>query len=290
MKNLVREPLVHFLVLGAGIFAAYSLMSKPTGGEPGKIIITQGQLASIAESFALTRQRPPTREEWEGLVRARVREEVYYREALATGLDKDDTIIRRRLLQKMEFVTNDLAAPAPPTDADLNAYLQTHPDKFRVEQRFTFRQLYLNPRKHGENLSRDVAQLLAALNQTDGGANVSAQGDPFVLDSRFEALPAGEVRKLFGETFATTVGGLSLGEWHGPVESAYGVHLVFVSERSEGRAAALSEVREAVEREWTNGKRQEANEKGYAEMLKRYSVTIERRESVEEQKTLAVAR
>ena len=104
---------MHFLLLGAAIFAAYSLVAKGTTGEPGKIVVTQGQLASMMESFTRTRQRPPTSEEWEGLIRDRVREEVYYREALALGLDKDDIIIRRRLQQKMEFVSNDIAAPSP---------------------------------------------------------------------------------------------------------------------------------------------------------------------------------
>ena len=112
MKQLIREPLLHFLLLGAAIFAGYSLVSKGSSGEPGRIVVTQGQLASMREGFTRTRQRTPTREEWEGLIRARVREEVYYREALALGLDKDDTVIRRRLQQKMEFVSDDVAAQA----------------------------------------------------------------------------------------------------------------------------------------------------------------------------------
>ena len=119
----------------------------------------------MLDSFTQTRQRPPTQEEWEGLIRDRVRQEVFYREALALGLDKDDLIIRRRLQQKMEFVSDDVAAQAQPTDAELNAYLQAHPDSFRVDQRFTFRQVYLNPEKHGKSLARDAAQLLAQLNQ-----------------------------------------------------------------------------------------------------------------------------
>ena len=287
MKQILKEPLMHFLLLGVAIFAAFGFLSRPTGGEPGKIVISQGQLATLAQNFALTRQRPPTREEWEGLVRDRVREEVYYRQALALGLDKDDAIIRRRLLQKMEFVTDDLAAPAAPTDADLNAYLQTHPDAFRVEQKVTFQQLYLDPKKHGENLARDAAGLLAKLNQAGGVPDVAALGDPFVLDSRFEALPASGVRKVFGEKFATTLAGLPTGNWQGPVESPYGAHLVFVGERSEGRAAALSEVHEAVEREWTNARRLEANEKAYREMLNRYTVTIERLDSGDKGKKLA---
>src|SRR5713101_6512661 len=116
MKKLMREPLVHFLLLGAAIFVVYSLVSKGISGEPGKIVVTQGQLASMRVGFTLMWQRPPTSDEVEGLIRDRVREDVYYREALALGLDKDDIIVRRRLRQKMEFVTDDVVARAQPTD------------------------------------------------------------------------------------------------------------------------------------------------------------------------------
>ncbi len=284
MKRLLKEPLVHFLLLGAAIFAAYSLVSKHSSSEPGKIVVTQGQLASMWEGFTRTRQRPPTREEWEGLIRDRVREEVYYREALALGLDKDDTIIRRRLQQKMEFVSDDVAAQAQPTDAELNAYLQAHPDTFRVEQQFTFRQLYLNPEKHGKNLARDAAQLLAKLNQAGGNTDFAALGDAFMLDHQFHALPAGEVanssakssRRSFGRTFAR------------PMARAGRVRLrralVFVSERTDGRLPALAEVRDAVRREWDEARRLEANEKFYQELLKHYTVTIEKPEPVEASK------
>ena len=185
----------------------------------------------MRESFTRTRQRPPTREEWEGLIRARVREEVYYREALALGLDKDDSIIRRRLQQKMEFVSDDIAAQAQPTDAELNAYLQAHPDKFRVEPRVTFRQVYLNPEKHGKSLARDAAQLLATVEPGRRQDRHLGAGRSAHARSRVHALPAGEVARLFGDKFAATLDGLPPGRWQGPVESAYGVHLVFVSER-----------------------------------------------------------
>ena len=110
MKKILHEPLLHFLLLGAAIFVAYSWVATLNSAEPGKIVITQGQLASMMETFTLVRQRPPTREEWEGLIRERVREEVYYREALALGLDKDDLIIRRRLQQKMQFISDDIGS------------------------------------------------------------------------------------------------------------------------------------------------------------------------------------
>ena len=275
MKRLLHEPLLHFLLLGAAIFAAYSFVSNRGEAEPGKIVITQGQIENLAIGFAKMWQRPPSDAELAGLVRDRVREEVYYREAMALGLDKDDTVIRRRLRQKMEFVSEDLAAQAEPTDADLNAYLQAHPDKFPLEQRLTFRQVYLNPDKHRANLAGDAAQLLAQLKRSGESSDFSKLGDASLLEQDFTAVPAGEIAKQFGEEFAATLGALQPGVWQGPVTSGYGVHLVRVSERSEGRAVALAGSRVAVRREWDNARRQEANEKFYQELVKRYVVTIE---------------
>lgn len=230
----------------------------------------------MAVGFGRTWRRPPTREELDGLIRDRVRDEVYCREAMALGMDKDDLIIRRRLRQKMEFVTDDLVTHAEPTEAELSAYLNAHADSFRVERRFTFAHVYLNPEKHGDNLARDAAQLLAQLSRDGGKADASATGDPFLLDQRFDSVPAGEVAKLFGEPFAAKLGTLPPGQWHGPLESGYGTHLVFVSQRTEGRFPALAEVRDVVRREWANARRLETNEKLYEALLERYAVTIER--------------
>ena len=287
MKRILKEPLVHFLVLGALLFAGYGLLNRNGAPAPGRIVISQGQLASMMESFTRTLQRPPTHEEWEGLIRDRVREEVYCREAMALGLDKDDTVIRRRLRQKMEFISDDIAAQAQPTDAELAAYLQAHADQFRVEQQFTFRQLYLNPANHGTNLVRDAAQLLAKLNQPGGDTGFAAIGDPFMLDNNFSAVPAGEIAKQFGAEFPAKLGRIQPGHWQGPVESGFGVHLVFISERTEGRLPALASVRDAVCREWDNARRLEANEKLYQDLLKRYTVTIEQPASVEEKRVAA---
>lgn len=276
MKAFVREPLVHFLLLGVVLFIAYGLVSKPGSGDaPGQITVTQGQIENLVSGFAKAWQRPPTSEELAGLVRDLVREEVYCREAMALGLDKDDTVIRRRLRQKMEFISDDIAAMPEPTDADLNAYLQAHSDRFRVDQTFTFSQVYLDPEKHGENLARDISTLLARLNRAGAQAEVSALGDSFLMERTFTAAPASEVAKQFGEKFAAKLGELSPGQWEGPVESGYGAHLVFVSERTEGRVPELAEVRDDVRREWANAQRLELNEKFYHELFKRYSVTIE---------------
>jgi len=289
MKRILKEPLLHFLLLGAALFIAYGLMSGPgNSSAPGKIIVTVGQVEHLAAGFAKTWQRPPTDAELKGLIDDWVREEIATREAIALGLDKDDTIIRRRLRQKLEFVSDDIAAQTEPTDADLNTYLQAHPESFRVEPRFTFSQVYLNPAKHGDNLVRDAAQLLAQLKQAGGKADVSTEGDSFLLEHRFEAAPTSEVAKQFGEQFAAKLGELSPGQWQGPVESGYGVHLVLVGERTEGRLPELADVRDVVRREWANAKRLETNEQFFQELLKGYVVTIERPQPAEEKTVVGV--
>jgi len=276
MKRLLHEPLLHFLLIGAALFVIFGLAGKRIDGAPGKIVVTQGQIASLASGFTRTWLRPPTPDELEGLIQDRVREEVYCREAMALGLDKDDTIIRRRLRQKLEFISDDLVAQVEPTDAELNAYLQAHPDSFRVEPRYTFSQVYLSPEKHGTDLGRDAERLLATLTRAGSGADVSRLGDPFLLEHTFDAVPEGEVAKQFGDKFAASLDTLTPGRWQGPVESGYGLHLVFVGSRTEGGTPPLEQVRDAVHREWANARRLEANEAFYQGLRKKYSVTVER--------------
>lgn len=289
MKRILREPLLHFLLLGALLFLAYGLMSRPGSGAPGQIVVTAGQIEHLAVGFAKTWQRPPTGQELKGLVDDWVREEIATREAMALGLDRDDTVIRRRLRQKLEFVSDDIVAQTEPTDADLNAYLQAHPDAFRVERRFTFSQVYLDPGKHGDHLARDAAQVLARLNKAGSIVDPSALGDSLMLDNNFPAVPASEISKQFGDEFAVKLRELAPGQWQGPVESGYGVHLVLVRERTAGHLPALAEVRDVVRREWENAQRQEGSRRFYADLAKRYTVTIEGLDSAQGQKTLAEA-
>jgi hypothetical protein len=280
VKRILKEPLLHFLVLGMGVFLAYDLTSRSiTSGARGEIVVTAGQVEHLAAGFTKAWQRPPTDAELKGLIDDWVREEIATREAMALGLDKDDTVIRRRLRQKLEFVSDDIAAQAEPTDADLNAYLRAHPDSFRVEPRLTFSQVYLNPTKHGGHLARDAAEVLARLKQAGAAADLAALGDSFLLEPTFRSVPTSEVAKQFGDGFAAQLGELTPGVWQGPVASGYGVHL-----------AALAEARDAVRREWANARRLEASRRFYEEMLKRYTVTVEGPEPPTGQKTLAAAK
>jgi hypothetical protein len=208
---------------------------------------------------------------------------------MALGMEKDDTIIRRRLRQKMEFVSDDIAAQAEPSDADLGAYLAAHPDAFRIEPRLTFRQVYLDPKKRGANLAGDAAQLLAQLNQPGGNAVPAELGDAFLLEREFTAVTPAEAGKQFGGKFELALARLAPGPWQGPVESGYGVHLVQVTARTEGRTPALAEVRDAVRRERDNARRMGANEKFFQELLKRYVVTVEEPKPAAEPKKIAKA-
>jgi len=226
----------------------------------------------------------------EALIRDHVREEVYVREALALGLDRDDTIIRQRLRQKVEFLSEDVAASVEPTDADLQAYLTAHPETFRVERRITFSHVYLNPERRRDSLARDATQLLARLKQAGAGADLAALGDPFLLDHEFNRMAASDVVQQFGERFATKLGELPLGEWQGPVESGYGAHLVLVNERTEGRLPALGEVRDSVRREWQNVQRLEANEKFFQGLLDRYTVVVEQERPVHAEGKIAAVK
>lgn len=273
MKHILREPLVHFLVLGMGIFLVHGILPGPSGSEAREIVVSSGRIEHLSMGFERTWQRPPTPVELRGLIDDWVREEISTREAMALGLDRDDTVIRRRLRQKLEFVTEDMSADPEPTDADLRAYLEAHADAFRVEARFTFSHVYLDLARRGDDLVRDAARLLAQLR--DAKADPSALGDSFLLERTFRSASSSEISKLFGEGFAASLGALALGQWEGPVQSGYGLHLVLVRERTEGRVPDLSEIRGDVAREWMNARRLAWTEECYQALLRGYHVTVE---------------
>jgi PPIC-type PPIASE domain len=276
MKNLLKEPLLHFFVLGALLFIAYLLVAGPeSGAGSSKIVVTTGQIEHLAAGFETLWQRPPTDAELKGLIDDWVREEIATREATAMGLDKDDTVIRRRLRQKLEFVSDDIIAQDKPTDADLNAYLHAHPESFRVEPRITFSQVYLDPAKHGAHLAGDATRLLAELQHAGEKADATGLGDPLLLGHTFQSAPTSEIAKQFGDEFAAALGALPPGQWQGPLNSGFGAHLVWVSERTEGYLPALAEVRDAVRREWENARRLRGNEEFYQALLKHYTVIVE---------------
>jgi hypothetical protein len=281
LRSLLREPLVHFLLLGAALFLLDAWL-RPAAAPAAntEIVVSEARIRSLAQNFRRTWQRPPTQEELDGLVEAHVREEVFYREALALGLDRDDAIIRRRLQQKMEFVSEEAAALAKPSDDELAKYLEAHADAFRVEPRATFAQVYLDPRKRSATLEADVRRLLHTLNAAGPNADPARAGDRLMLlEPRYENATQSEIARVFGAAFATTVVGQPPGTWAGPVKSGYGVHLVHVEAVIQGGVPALADVRPLVEREWTNAKRKELSSAFYEKLRAKYRVTVRKTEA-----------
>ena len=273
--RIIREPLFHFLILGAVIFAVYSLVTRHKTDEPGQIVVTRGATENLMTGFTRTWQRPPTEEELQGLLRDYIREEAAYREALALGLDRDDMIVRRRLRQKLEFVSDELATRAEPTNAELQSFLQAHKEMFQSEPLFTLRQIYFDPRRHDNNIHTEVTRVLDDLLHSGLQVPHADLGDPFLLQPDFDDISLSDLKKTFGEQFAAAVSGLPVGSWHGPIESGYGAHLIYVLKHTDSQLPALSQVREQVRRAYLEGKRRDATDKFYQELLKRYTIRIE---------------
>ena len=275
MHWLLREPLLHFLILGVGLFVLYSQFGQTETAPRDRILVDEAELTRLSEQFRRTWMRPPTREELRGLAEEFVKEEVLYREALALGLDQDDLIIRRRMRQKMEFLNADLTEQQP-TDADLQAHLEANPDSFRRPARFSFQQVYLNPQHAGEGPERRAQALLGRLQAAGPAADLDFQalGDPTLLPPQMQRATPRDIANAFGSDFADAVAQAQRDAWSGPHASAYGLHLLRVTDSEPGGLPTLAEVRPLVEREWANERRQEANARFYQALRDRYTVEI----------------
>jgi len=271
MSRFWREPIVHFLLIGAGLFLAFDLTQDERPDAANRILVEPSQVEQLAAQFERTWLRPPTEEELAGLIESYVRDEVYYREALAMGLDQDDPQVRRRMRLKLEFLLEDLTAAEPPDDEVLSAYLQQHPDRFRIEPTLTVRQVYLNPDRRPD-LEGDAERILADLR---AGAAPDTFGDRSMLPAEQTAVSTSEIARTFGKTFAQEVVALEPGAWSGPLYSGLGAHLVLVTDRRAGRLPALAEVRAEVEREYLAQRRQQLKDLAYRKLREGYEVIIE---------------
>ena len=209
------------------------------------------------------------------MVQDAVREEILYREAMALHLDADDVIVRRHLAQKLQFVSEDTHPVPEPTQAQLRDFLAQHPQQFQAERGYSFTQVFLNPQQHGSQLQADAQRLLAALRTAPDDAALVKGGDPFLLDSHFERLPAGETARLFGADFEKALRTIATGQWQGPVTSSLGTHLVLLRLRDEPAPPQLADIQAEVRRAWMNEQREFANARFYAELRRRYDVKVE---------------
>jgi hypothetical protein len=275
MKQLLREPLLHFLLAGIALFLVYEVVRGGVSDAPRDIVITEPRVEAMAASFATVWMRPPTAEEIKGLVDDYVAEEIYYREAIAMGLDQDDTVIRRRLRQKMEFITEDAAAAREPTDAELQAYLARQPEKFVSPASLTFRQVYFSTEKRGDLARPQAEQLLGELQAGRGPTDVAAAGDPTLLPPDMQSASPQTIANAFGSDFAAQVAEAPVGQWSGPLQSGFGLHLVFVDQRVADALPAFEQIRPIVLREYQSEQRTLSSKKLLDSLRAKYDIRIE---------------
>lgn len=272
MLKLLKDPLVHFLLVGGVLFAVFYLRGGDGTDDERRIVLDAAQVERLSNEAALLRGRPPTVEELRAIVEPAIRDEVMYREALALGLDVDDDQVRDRLIEKMRYLTEDLADPEPASEDVLRAFFEASPELFRIPELVTFDQKFFSPRERGERLRADVQQALAALREGDDGAEL---GDRTPLQDRFVAAPRERVEVLFGAAMTDAVFSAPPGDWLGPFESDFGLHLIRVVDRRAARQPSFDETRELAREVYAEQRRAEANRVAYERILSRYEVVVD---------------
>jgi len=279
VSRLMREPLLHFLAIGVALFGAYALLRPDAGEDPGRrrIDVTAAEIGWLKGNFQARWQRPPTFKELRGLVDSFVRQEMLYREALDAGLDRNDDVIRRRMVQKIEFMTQDLAAQETPSQVRLEAYFRENADRYRIPEQRRFRQIYFNVDRRGRKADEAARRLLAELHASSSSdLSTAGLGDRFLLEYDDRLRSEQEVERLFGPRFATALFRLEPGGgWHGPIRSSYGLHLVRVTEVRGGRRPELAAVKNAVLRDYATAARERVRDAMDSSLKKRYEVTID---------------
>ena len=272
MQKLIKDPLVHFLLIGVALFAvsAWRGQSVSTGRE--EIVVTAEQVAQARSAAAVLQGREPTAAELDALIEPTIRDEVLYREALALGLDENDDEVRRRLIEKMSYLTQDLADPEPASEQALHDFYAANPAVFTIPSLVSFDQVFFSPGTRGERLEADAAAGVAALRAGGAPADV---GDRTPLRETYEDAPREQVAVLFGEDLANALFGAASGEWTGPFRSDFGLHAVRLRSRTDARLPSYDEIAAQVAEEYAAQRRREANERAYREMRARYDVIVE---------------
>jgi hypothetical protein len=266
-KSLLREPVLHFLLIGLLLFVAYGRLA-PADKPGARIVVTQPMVDGLALEYRTRWSRPPSEQELAGLVDAYVRDEILYREGVAHGLDRDDPVVKRRVRQKLEVIAEEQLARDAPTDAELAAYLEKNAERFTRPGTVSFEQIYFAA-------ATAAAEVEAARAAAVRGSDPARLGQPTMLPPSVRNAPLDLAARDFGREFAAELEKQPLDTWAGPVPSAFGQHLVRVTARTPALTPPLAEVRAAVARDWENERRMASLAENYKSLRSRYAVVIE---------------
>ncbi len=277
LRRWLREPLLHVLPLGLALFAVYGALNPGPGqrGDSNRIVLTADDVAQVQIAWMAQWQRPATPDELRSLLDGKIREEVLSREAMALGLDKDDTIIKRRLAQKMEFLMEDVSALREPSDDELRRWFAQNPQRFALPGLVSFRHLYFSPDLRGEHARDHAADALRKLaGKPEDTPELAGLSDPFMFQDFYAERSPDQVAGIFGTAFAQALPGLEEGKWRGPIESGLGWHLVWVESQIPGRVPAFEGIEATVKSEWIDEQRAQAKRRMFDSMLARYQIVL----------------
>jgi hypothetical protein len=277
LTRLFKEPLLQFLIIGAAIYGAYAVFASPEDDyRDNTILVDANRIDAMISEWGARWNRPPMRQEIEGLIQAYIKEAVLYRQAVAMGLNEDDPITRRRMAQKLEFLTSDLAQFQQPVEGELEQFFQENQQTYRDPDLISFSQVFIDPDARGDATLDDAAQILAQLEAAGVPTEETLQlGDRFMLQNHFASATELDVRRQMGSGFAEQVMKLEPGQWHGPVLSGYGVHLVYVHDFMEAPPPEFTQVEPRVLEDWHEVKREEFNTNFLETLKNSYEIIIE---------------
>jgi hypothetical protein len=274
MRQFHGEPLVHFLLLGAALFLAHHFIQAQSAATPESIVISKGVVEALKQNFTATSSREPTASEVDGMIRDYIREEVSVREATRLGLDRDDSVIRARLVEKMDFLVRDTFQVPEPTEAEMKQYYDAHLDQFEIPAQISFRHVLFSTARRND-AKGDAQAALASLSESTSAAEAAALGDGPESRSVYTDMEQPIVTRIFGQSFSDALFALKPGTWQGPIESEIGYHLVLVTSIVSKDRLTMLGARDLIVRGWQAQRQRDNTERYFADLMKKYVIVDE---------------
>jgi len=275
MDKLIKEPLLHFLLIGALLFVVFDYFNDiPQQEQPKVINITQADIDNLTNNFFGTWQRPPSKQELTQLIEEKVRDDITYKEAVSLGLQNDDLYIKRRLRMKLEALYIDLSASNEPTQQELESYLKRHANEYMIDSQLAFSQIFFSPNHSAQEIKQQIQLAKARLNQNDSQTNIEQLGDMTLLAAHYPMMSIKTIYNQFGKAFSDSLNTMEVGKWVGPVRSQFGYHLVRIDSRIPGYVPKLDEVKLTVKRGVISERRQQLLDSQYQRLRQQYTIVI----------------